>query len=117
MKNQFVPYDIALKLKELGFNDKCFDFYDDNKELFYHHDDDKFHLGEGVKAPLYQQTFQFLRDNFNFSGNIDCCDNLSTWNIKSSKLDKGIYSNKIQSYNDAQIDCIQEIIKLIENEQ
>lgn len=106
MKNQFVPYDIALKLKELGFNDKCFDFYDD-----------KFHLGEGVKAPLYQQTFQFLRDKFNFSGNIDCCDNLSTWNIKSSKLDKGIYSNKVQSYNDAQNECIQEIIKLIENEQ
>ena len=24
MKNQFVPYEIALALKELGFNEKCF---------------------------------------------------------------------------------------------
>ena len=28
MKDQFVPYDIALKLKELGFNDECFGYYD-----------------------------------------------------------------------------------------
>ena len=125
MKDQFVPYDIALKLKELGFNDECFGYYIECEKWIpasysmegveYPSNNDL--ILDWVTSPLYQQVFQFLRDNFNFSGNIDCCDNLSTWNIKSSKLDKGIYSNKVQSYNDAQNECIQEIIKLIENEQ
>jgi hypothetical protein len=26
MKNEFVPYDIALALKELGFDEPCFGF-------------------------------------------------------------------------------------------
>ncbi len=125
MKDQFVPYEIALKLKELGFDkEHCFGswttypdgegFLDTTSIKCFQIKDD---LNRQCLAPLYQQVFQFLRDKFNFSGNIDCCDNLSTWNIKSSKLDKGIYSNKVQSYNDAQNECIQEIIKLIENEQ
>ena len=37
MKEDFVPYDIAVKLKEKGFNEKCFAYYDveDNVGLLY----------------------------------------------------------------------------------
>ena len=33
MKEQFVTYEIALKLKELGFNDYCLRYYHINKQL------------------------------------------------------------------------------------
>lgn len=33
MKNKFVTYAIALKLKELGFDDPCFKFYNHQNEL------------------------------------------------------------------------------------
>lgn len=29
MQEQFVTYEIALKLKELGFNEPCFAYYDE----------------------------------------------------------------------------------------
>ena len=31
MKDQFVTYEIALKLKELGFDEECFAYYLDKK--------------------------------------------------------------------------------------
>ena len=38
MEKEFIPYEQALALKELGFEEECLDFYDDNKELFYNHE-------------------------------------------------------------------------------
>lgn len=70
MKDQFVTYEIALKLKELGFNEKCFGYY---------------HINEGYKigyafcysqntrtsdcsilTPLWQQALKFLHTKLDF---------------------------------------------------
>ena len=32
----FATYDVAFKLKSIGFNDKCFGYYDEKKELVLH---------------------------------------------------------------------------------
>ena len=31
MKREFVPYELALKLKELGFDGTCFGWYENNE--------------------------------------------------------------------------------------
>ena len=31
MKNEFIPYEQALQLKELGFNEQCFGYYVGNE--------------------------------------------------------------------------------------
>ena len=33
MNNEFVPYDIALAMKGLGFDDECFGCYTKDKEI------------------------------------------------------------------------------------
>ena len=33
MKEQFVTYEIALKLKELDFNEECFGYFNEKKNL------------------------------------------------------------------------------------
>ena len=71
MDKCFVPYEQALALKELGFEEECLDFYDDNKELFYNHENkEKIHIGDSVKAPLYQQAFDFFEEKYFLSGEI-----------------------------------------------
>jgi hypothetical protein len=74
MEKEFVPYEIALKLKELGFNEKCYGYYTKNQEYFYFDVDD---LSSAYTknmdnlvvnsvdelectAPLYQQAFKFV---------------------------------------------------------
>lgn len=50
MKKEFIPYEQALELKELGFNEECFT-YNDNSKL----------LRAGI---LYQQAFRWFREKY-----------------------------------------------------
>lgn len=67
MQKQFVTYDIALKLKELGFDEECLAYYNPQEEFIcgidmdmikyahkYHKEDDS------VLAPLWQQAIDWL---------------------------------------------------------
>ena len=59
MKKQFVTYEIALKLKELGFNEKCLAYYEEtlgNYPLIITHYEEDLYL----KAPLWQQAIDWL---------------------------------------------------------
>ena len=63
MKKQFVTYEIALKLKELGFDEECFGLY---KNEILLRDYETFQRNEFlncIKAPLWQQVWSFLDDN------------------------------------------------------
>ena len=108
MNKEFIPYEQALDLKELGFDEPCLKNWDSGLLMVC---DYATHL----KAPLYQQAFRFFREKHNLSGNIDCCDKLCEWNIKSSKLDKSIFSNKIQSYEEAELECLKKLIEIVKN--
>lgn len=76
----FVPYNIAFKMKTLGFNDHCFAFYDERKTLCYHEKPYAFWTKNSeVKlnhtffrkgkenicaAPLWSQYIIWLRNNY-----------------------------------------------------
>lgn len=52
MNKEFVPYELAVKLKELGFDEACLKTMLDF-DITYESD---------VKMPLYQQAFRWFRD-------------------------------------------------------
>ena len=62
MEREFVPYELAVKLKAIGFDKPCFGLYaPPSKTVFLHH------YGiltakEQVLAPLYQQVFTWFRE-------------------------------------------------------
>ena len=65
MQKEFIPYEQALELKELGFDEPCFGWFDTgylrvgNVELKHIQG-----LGE-ILAPLYQQAFRWFREKYN----------------------------------------------------
>ena len=67
-QNQFCSYEIALKLKELGFNELCFGFYYNENNFEIAIPDvvkvmcDKFNY---IKAPLWQQVIEWFRNLHN----------------------------------------------------
>ena len=73
MKNEFVPHEQALVLKELGFNEPCFGFYLEDGEwqpASYSYNgtvypSNKDLLPSWVSAPLYQQAFRWFRKTYN----------------------------------------------------
>ncbi len=62
MKNQFTPYEEALILKELGFNEESFGYYAGNELITSINEIFKSTEILIISAPLYQQAFKFLRE-------------------------------------------------------
>ena len=67
MEKQFVPYELELKLKELGFDEECFGFYNNaDGNVWIKHlipDDIKEIYTGDISAPLWQQAFDWFMDN------------------------------------------------------
>ena len=62
MEKQFVTYEIALKLKELGFDEKCFGLFKNEK---FYRDFEVFqwqNFSDCIKAPLWQQVISWLKN-------------------------------------------------------
>ena len=80
MEKEFVTYEIALALKELGFDESCLNFYFRGEALIEMKATHTFKEdSECVKAPLYQQVFRWFREKYK----IECYVN-SYWNENDS---------------------------------
>ena len=68
MKEQFVTYEIALELKYLGFNEKCFGSYETKdiiKEGYLlHYPFDGKLFSNQILAPLWQQVEEWFREKY-----------------------------------------------------
>ena len=72
MNKEFIPYEEALALKELGFDEYCLGKWklecEGRQEIYY---DEEVLNSENEKyvlcaAPLYQQAFRWFRKKYNF---------------------------------------------------
>ena len=68
MENQFVPYGLSLKLKDIGFNEKCIaiwalDFPSRKAWLKISSDLETI---DDVTAPLWQQVFDWFREEYRY---------------------------------------------------
>jgi hypothetical protein len=128
MNNEFVPYDIALAMKELGFDEKCYGYYTEHKEYFYFDVDDlssaytknmNNQIVNSVDdlectAPLYQQAFRWFREKYDLhigichqvNGKFDC------WANKGNLLENGKYCD-IDSYEEAELACLRKLIEIV----
>ena len=78
MNKEFVTYNQALTLKELGFDEPCFGIYygnGDNEFMGYSLESskeltNKFKELGHIPTPLYQQTFRWFREKYNIQGYI-----------------------------------------------
>ena len=73
LNSAIIPYESALKLKELGFDEPCFGkFYYNQLEIggIWTNNDFKEEPDIFISAPLYQQAFRFFREKYNIQGYI-----------------------------------------------
>jgi hypothetical protein len=63
MNKEFIPYKLALKLKELGFEEPCFGYWKMSDWLIEEktRTDGYTHADQLCSAPLYQQVVEWLR--------------------------------------------------------
>ena len=67
MKHLFVPYELAVKLKEKGFNEPCFAVYNNLRNGHIDLLSKRYGKNEMISlvaAPLYQQVVDWLREKY-----------------------------------------------------
>ena len=118
MSKDFTPYQEALELKELGFNESCFGKYDiygvfDHKLFYHNHDVETEYVG--CSAPLYQQAFRWLREKYQIDSWI--YPNLNGL-YSVSIVRRGVGLGKVseyQTYPEAELACLKKLIEIVKN--
>ena len=118
MKLEFIPYQQALALKELGFDEPCFGSFDEKGKLWHYVSNtgqDTIRLGN-IIAPVYQQAFRWFREKYNFcyfirGNNFDGYSyNIDNLGVLQYKFEIE-YRFSFKTYEEAELACL---IKLIE---
>jgi hypothetical protein len=131
MKKNFVPYDPALELKELGFNEFCFAkyFQQDGNTPFIQIGESEIEEAESAgdddvtfecDAPLYQQAFSFFREKYGLfvSPNVISYEDgpyLWFFEINSTVLPFGTdlgETDDYKTYEEAELECIKKLIEI-----
>ena len=117
MENEFIPYEQALDLKELGFDEFCFAIYNTEQNLLYIKSRKLF--GD-IKTPLYQQAFRWFRKKYNLYCQIDIYSYSYTetnfeFDISNKNNTISEYSNTNKSYEEAELKALKKLIEIVKN--
>jgi len=128
MNKEFIPYEQALELKELGFDEPCFGYYNGQGN----------HIGEEGKmnsncnklgmhgayctVPLYQQAFRWFREKYGYLASpfsTESEDGNVMYYFEIGKIDKftvDIYSDDKSTYEEAELACLKKLIEIIKSQ-
>ena len=117
MNKEFIPYEQALELKELGFNDLCLFYYGDNKVLrIYHQSEIEEDL---IGAPLYQQAFRWFREKYKWNHSISTKRFPSVdygYILGAMEGESAVWNiNKFSTYEEAELACLKKLIEVVKN--
>lgn len=105
IEKEFVPHQESLELKELGFDEPCFGYYEPNKEFNYINWEvfkDFPYLAKNSEwqdlygAPTFSQAFRFFREKYDLCGYTRTASNY----IKGESKYKTRFSYEIYGMNE-----------------
>lgn len=124
MNKEFVPYELALKLKQLGFDEPCIATHG-YLELYINTDDGH------IKAPLYQQAFKWFREKYNMQSAIKFTHSKYSFDIHFERLANGenppvmvwhlvdswlgLNLDLFETYEKAELACLTKLIEIVES--
>jgi hypothetical protein len=134
MEKEFIPYELALRMKQLGFDEPCFGWYEHNGNFYYCYQEgivppspSKKLIKGSCTTPLYQQAFRWFREKYGLIGDpipLSTSKNGPTthygWGICSS-IDAGVdWENDddgFKTYEEAQLACLEELCEIVEQKE
>jgi hypothetical protein len=124
MKKEFIPYEQALEVKVLGFDEACICYYDieDSYKLKptpMKEEVNAFHFNSTsimVAAPLYQQAFRWFREKYNLRHSLPSrLWNRHSYSITDFEDFKDEYDGSFTTYEEAELACLKKLIEIAKN--
>jgi hypothetical protein len=139
MEKEFVPYEIALQLKELGFDEPCLKVGNPNGHIMWKwievdgypptvsiNDIIQVHYSKvWIQIPTFSQAFRWFRDKHNLLNIIDCyIPTPLEWFIRIDKISNDSLDYKMDiteesedkvylTYEEAELACIIKLIEIV----
>jgi len=107
----FVPYQEALELKQLGFDEPCFGWFASDRTLVK----EVTEKSDFTLAPTYSQAFRWFRKKHNlkscimFRTSMEDNKEYYDWLIKGQEV---VYRH-FTTYEQAELACLQKLIELV----
>lgn len=124
LKKEFVPYQEALELKELGFAKLCFGRWVERDEKdgggvvleIWNDEDTNYKVKSLIKAPLYQQAFRFFREEYDLFSSCDISNFADkTYGYVINSLNSPYYLDNVhslKSIEEAELACLRHLIEI-----
>jgi hypothetical protein len=139
MNKEFIPYEEALALKELGFDEPCFGYYKDGRMSGvskWDRKDWEFHVltnkeitnltSEIILAPTYSQAFRWFREKYVLLGFIEPANGYEDKSLFAFYIcddeqnivdDSHSYSKDsslhFKTYEEAELACLIKLIEIV----
>jgi len=135
MEKEFIEYEQALALKELGFDEPCFAFYDES--LYFPNNKNQYGTfcnqpldAPSCSAPLYQQAFRWFREKYNLRGFIGFRPNVKQFDchvydmslsgkeyVKQRTMEEFNKDPKVGTYEEAELECLKKLIEIVKKQK
>jgi hypothetical protein len=112
MNKEFIPYEQAQALKELGFDEPCFGYYK-HEELLIEGKYKNSDHGFSISAPLYQQAFRWFREKYNIISSTRTHFNEEFFYEIYVDVMNEITSDYYNTYEEAELECLKKLIELV----
>lgn len=135
MEKYFAPYEPSLALKELGFDEPCFAYYNGRFLDFKIWNDDgceasqinvNMNVGQCPNAPTFSQAFEWFRKNYSLYQEI----RTFAWDYDKNQLgfsvgtylnpfqtetEKKIHLEVYETYEEAELACLLKLIEIVKS--
>ena len=142
MKKEFIPYEQALALKELGFDEPCLACVGENNEViirvgdyrsfsnkkpedsierdFYNNiiKDFNSYVNDTASAPTFSQAFRWFREKYDLDKVIDNWAEQSVngeiWSKAYQYYINGeAYTSYYKTYEESELECLKKLIEIV----
>lgn len=129
MKNEFVPYDVALAMKELEFDEPCvavyygdYDERDFENGIALEYRESQYYAQKGwlsgLLAPTFSQAFRWFREKGYETVKkpfYDSLEDLTTYVCDAIRLSDGrvFKTERKNTYEEAELACLRKLIEIV----
>jgi hypothetical protein len=118
MEKEFISYELALELKQLGFDEPCLAVFNDSKQFRINSEsrnwNDNLVNGDTISSPTYSQAFRWFREKFGMCIVIKPIDDKNL-ELGYNLLKNGLMMGSHPTYEEAELACLQKLIEILQN--
>lgn len=127
LEKEFVPYDLALRMKTIGFKGYCFAWYADATHISFRsyctQPNDPNNVYNWCLAPTWQSTFAWFREKYKLFYHIKSLDEFRQdvwWECViygNTRNKRDINCRPSKTYEDAELACLEKLIEIVEKQK